>query len=97
MGHFTNFEQWMRKKITAVVASPAAESPSGGALRPPQPHSMTPAPDQPDGLSVQFPEKEKPDVYGSISGNRPIPTASWLERKRIDREAFEKKWDIELG
>lgn len=83
MSTLDTIKAWVREKMGAAPALPPA-------------NVHTPAPDQPDGLTVQFPEKEKPDSYLSISGNRPAPTAEWLEKKRIDREAFEKKWDIGL-
>lgn len=41
------------------------------------------------------PLNERIDTYRAL-GNDGVPTSEWMERKRIDRDVFEKKWGLQL-
>jgi hypothetical protein len=66
--HIAVFQDWL--KGTAVAPSAA-----------PQSHLLSPSP-APDDQPFEFPVTEKPDAYLAL-GNRPVPTAPWLERRRL--------------
>jgi hypothetical protein len=68
--HLAVFDQWQKLKGTAVAPSAA-----------PQSHLLSPPP-APDDQPFEFPVTEKPDAYLAL-GNRPVPTAPWLERRRL--------------
>jgi hypothetical protein len=83
MKGLASFQEWVRGKFASAPPEPQ-----------PPPHQHTPPADDPDGLFFQLPAKERPDVYASLGST--TPTAPYLERKRIDREAFEKRWGLRL-
>jgi hypothetical protein len=97
-----DFLEWVRQRVTGAPSSAPQPQSQSHKLTPPaaeaaeSPSGPEPS-DQPSDQSFEFPVTERADAYLSLGG-RPVPTASYLEKKRMGaaHEAFQKKWNIAL-
>jgi hypothetical protein len=101
--HLAVFQDWL--KGTAVA--PSATQPSPMDAQPVETTAPTVlTADQLSELSADevlryrlgLPAAERIDTYKALNSDH-MPTSDWLERKRMNgaRDAFEKKWNIELN